>query len=198
MVSRTSTERYASQPVDAKSIARAPDTATLLEVSVQKAGNTVLVNVQLVDGLGDHQLWAASYARTLSNVFGVEGEVAQQVAMALKTHLDAGATARTAALPTHSPEAYDLFLRAVSLFNRGDNNFDPEKIRQSFSLFANAFAADLEFALALARWSSAESPVAFLGQDKDAPELEASARCHAQQALRTVGLPNATDAKSAS
>ncbi|HJP97415.1 MAG TPA: hypothetical protein VJ862_02525 [Rhodanobacteraceae bacterium] len=183
VVSRTSTERYASNAVDVKSIARELGTATLLEGSVQKSGNTVLVNVQLVDALADHQLWAASYTRTLSNVFGVEGEVAQQVATALKTHLDTGEAARTTALPTRDPEAYDLFLRAVSLLNSGNNNFDLGKMRQSFPLFARAVAVDPQFALALARWSYAESLVAFLGQGEDAPRLEASAQRHAQQAL---------------
>ncbi|MGH8216373.1 MAG: hypothetical protein ACREPZ_11870 [Rhodanobacteraceae bacterium] len=183
VISRTSTERFASHPDDLKTIARQLGTATILEGSVQKSGRVVLVNVQLIDGLSDNQLWAESYQRTLDDVFGVEGEVAQRVAAALKTRLDADEVARIAAIPTANPEAYDLFLRAVSLLDRGNDNLDLQAVRQSFPLFARALGSDPAFALAAARWSYAESLVAFFGQGSDAAALKTSARRHAQQAL---------------
>src|SRR5690348_18474630 len=87
VISRTSTEKYASHPDDLKTIAQQLGVATILEGSVQKAGNQVLINVQLIDAHSDNHLWAESYTRTLDNIFGVEGEVAQKVADALKARL---------------------------------------------------------------------------------------------------------------
>src|SRR6185312_3012058 len=87
VISRTSTMKYASHPDDLKTIAQQLGVATILEGSVQKAGNQVLINVQLIDAKTDEHIWADSYTRTLDNVFGVEGEVAGQIATALKAKL---------------------------------------------------------------------------------------------------------------
>ena len=87
VISRTSTLKYASHPDDLKTVGRQLGVATVLEGSVQKAGNQVLVNVQLIDTRSDSHLWAESYQRTLANVFGVEGEVAGRIAKALKAKL---------------------------------------------------------------------------------------------------------------
>src|SRR5690348_8937373 len=92
VISRTSTEEYASHPDDLKTIARQLGVATILEGSVQKAGDQVLINVQLIDARSDNHLWAESYTRTLDNVFGVEGEVAGQIATALKAKLSPAET----------------------------------------------------------------------------------------------------------
>lgn len=74
VISRTSTAKYASHPDDLKTIAQQLGVATILEGSVQKAGNQVLINVQLIDAQTDNHLWAEAYPRTLDNIFGVEGE----------------------------------------------------------------------------------------------------------------------------
>src|SRR6185437_1779489 len=80
VISRTSTAKYESHPDNLKTIAQQLGVATILEGSVQKAGNQVLINVQLIDAHSNNHLWAESYTRTLDNIFGVEGEVAQKVA----------------------------------------------------------------------------------------------------------------------
>ena len=87
VISCTSTEKYKSHPEDLKVVGQQLGVATLLEGSVQKSGNQVLVNLQLIDAASDNHLWANAYPRTLDNVFGVEGEVAQKVADALKARL---------------------------------------------------------------------------------------------------------------
>ena len=87
VISRTSTMQYGSHPRNLRLIGQQLGVATLLEGSVQKAGNQVLINVQLIDTRNDHHIWAQSYQRTLYNIFGVEGEVAEKIAAALKTKL---------------------------------------------------------------------------------------------------------------
>ncbi|HXS04058.1 MAG TPA: hypothetical protein VN731_06255, partial [Rhodanobacter sp.] len=84
VISRTSTAKYQSHPDNLKVIAQQLGVATILEGSVQKAGDQVLINVQLIDAHTDSHIWADSYTRTLDNIFGVEGEVAQKIADALK------------------------------------------------------------------------------------------------------------------
>jgi tetratricopeptide (TPR) repeat protein len=72
----------------------------------------VLINVQLIDAANDHHLWAEAYPRTLDNLFGVEGEVAQKVADALKARLTSAETASVASVPTQNAAAYEWFLKA--------------------------------------------------------------------------------------
>src|SRR6185312_7906715 len=115
VISRTSTEKYASHPDDLKTIARQLGVATILEGSVQKVGDQVLIDVQLIDAASDSHLWAQAYSRKLDNIFGVEGEVAQKVADALKAKLTPAETIRVAQAPTRNAAAFDAFLQAEEL-----------------------------------------------------------------------------------
>ncbi|MGH8118849.1 MAG: hypothetical protein ACREP0_07540 [Rhodanobacteraceae bacterium] len=112
VVARTSTTDYASHPEDTRIIGPQLGVATLLEGSVQKAGNQVLIEVRLVNAGSGGQIWAQTYQRTLDNIFGVEGELAQKVADALQAKLTSAEAVRMANVPTKNPAAYDLFLRA--------------------------------------------------------------------------------------
>nr|MDA3915264.1 hypothetical protein [Oleiagrimonas sp.] len=112
VISRTSTMKYASHPDDLKTIAQQLGVATILEGSVQKAGNQVLINVQLIDAHTDSHLWAESYTRNLENIFGVEGEVAGKVADALKAKLSPEETSAVASISTRNSQAYTLYLKA--------------------------------------------------------------------------------------
>src|SRR5262249_38322649 len=85
---------------------------TVLEGSVQRAGDQVRINVQLIDAATDRHLWAQSYDRDLKNVFAVESDVAEQVADALKIRLEPAESATLAAAPTRDPAAYDFYLKA--------------------------------------------------------------------------------------
>ena len=159
VISRTSTMRYQSHPEDLKAIGRQLGVANLLEGSVQKAGNQVLVNVQLIDARTDHHLWAQSYQRTLRNVFGVEGEVAEKVAAALKAKLDPTEQARITEVPTRNPDAYDAYLRGLSLeTNLGLSGPLELKIAAAYR---QAATLDPSFALAWARLASIDSQIHF-------------------------------------
>jgi TolB-like protein/Flp pilus assembly protein TadD len=184
VISRTSTERYASRPDDLKTIARQLGVATILEGSVQKSGNSVLINVQLIDAASDNHLWAEAYPRTLDNIFGVEGEVAQKVADALKAKLTPTESASVASVPTHNPEAYDLYLRANANLRRGAeaSALVPKVIPLAIELYQQAFAKDPGFALAAAEQAQAHMTMYWFAPDHTAERL-ASAKAAAEQAL---------------
>jgi len=184
VISRTSTMKYASHPEDLKTIAQQLGVATILEGSVQKAGNQVLINVQLIDAKTDAHLWAQSYTRTLDNVFGVEGEVAGQIASALKAKLSPAETQSLATTLSHDPAANDLFLRGEYFFNRGSMNFDAASMKQAIALYRQAIAKAPDFALARAKLSHAESDLVYLGGGgEDTQQLNTDARAQAEQAL---------------
>jgi TolB-like protein/Flp pilus assembly protein TadD len=183
VISRTSTAKYASHPDNLKIIAQQLGVATILEGSVQKAGNQVLINVQLIDARGDNHLWAESYTRTLDNIFGVEGEVAQKVADALKAKLSPAESAQLAAVPTTNQAAYDLFLRAEYLAKRGSVNYASAGFESAISLYRQAIAQDPNFALAYAQLSFAESGVVWFGSGEGGKQLVADSHAQAQKAL---------------
>ncbi len=192
VISRTSTMRYQSHPEDLKAIGRQLGVANLLEGSVQKAGNQVLIIVQLIDARTDHHLWAKSYTRTLNNVFGVEGEVAEKVAAALKAKLDPAEEARVAAAPTHNPAAYNAYLRGLSL--ETDTSAYGTQMLAIAAAYREAVKLDPSFAQAWARLSSIDSQLHFSLVDYTPARLaQARAALHRAQAL----APNATETRLA-
>src|SRR5690348_1586043 len=151
VISRTSTEKYASHPDNLKLIAQQLGVASILEGSVQKVGNQVLINVQLIDARSDNHLWANAYPRTLDNVFGVEGEVAQKVADALQAKLSPAEVASVAKVPTRNAAAYDSFLKAEYQFNRARESWLQADFLSAEAHYRRASALDPGFALAYAR-----------------------------------------------
>ena len=96
-----------------REIGRALGVANVLEGSVRRAGNRVLVNVQLIDARNDRHLWAERYDRTVADSIGLQGELATQIAAALKATLAPEEKARLDARPTANSEAYVLYLTAL-------------------------------------------------------------------------------------
>ncbi len=151
VISRTSTEKYASHPDHLKIIAGQLGVGTILEGSVQKSGNQVLINVQLIDAGTDKHLWAEAYPRTLENIFGVEGEVAQKIADALKAKLTPAESASVASQPTRNSAAYDLFLKAEYELQQAGSTWRQETFLAADADFEKAIALDPGFALAHAK-----------------------------------------------
>jgi len=184
VISRTSTMQYGSHPQNLTQIGKELGVATLLEGSVQKSGDQVLVNVQLIDAKTDSHLWAESYTRTLKNVFGVEGEVAEQIAQSLKARLSPAETQRLATALSADPAANDLYLHAEYFTNQGDINYDTAAWKQAIPLYEQAIAKVPDFALARARLSYVQSRLAwFGGSGEDVQHLRAEARTQAERAL---------------
>ncbi len=114
VISRTSTEHYKSTPENLPEIAKQLGVAHIVEGSVQKSGDTVRVNVQLIKAADDSHLWADTFDRKLTDIFSVESEVAKAIADQLRAKLTGGEEQVIAAKPTDNSEAYDAYLRGLA------------------------------------------------------------------------------------
>jgi TolB-like protein/class 3 adenylate cyclase/Tfp pilus assembly protein PilF len=114
VISRTSTQHYKSAPENLPEIARQLGVAHILEGSVQKSGDAVRVNVQLIKAANDSHLWADTFDRKLTDIFSVESEVAKAIAEQLRAKLTGQEEQVIAAKPTDNPEAYDAYLRGLA------------------------------------------------------------------------------------
>jgi serine/threonine protein kinase/Tfp pilus assembly protein PilF len=114
VISRTSTERYKSAPENLAEIGKQLGVAHILEGSVQRSGDGVRVNVQLIKAANDSHLWADTFDRKLTDIFSVESEVAKAIADQLRAHLTGQEEQIIAAKPTDNPEAYDAYLRGLA------------------------------------------------------------------------------------
>ncbi len=155
VISRTSTAHYNSAPENLAEIAQQLHVSHVLEGSVQKAGDQVHINVQLIQAETDAHLWAQSYDRRLNDIFSVEGEVAKSIADSLRTTLSPQEKARVEAKPTDNPDAYVIYLRARDYQTRPDNLL--QDFRSAINLYEQAIGLDPKFALAHARLSASTS-----------------------------------------
>src|SRR5258705_5267122 len=114
VISRTSTQHYKSAPENLPEIAQQLGAAHILEGSVQKSGDSVRVNVQLIKAANDSHLWADTFDRKLTDIFSVESDVAKAIADQLRAHLTGQEEQVIAAKPTDNPEAYDAYLRGLA------------------------------------------------------------------------------------
>src|SRR2546430_7405401 len=157
VISRTSTAHYNSAPENLAEIAQQLHVSHVLEGSVQKAGDQVHINVQLIQAETDAHLWAQSYDRELIDIFSVEGEVAKRIADALRATLSPQEKVRVETKPTDNTDAYVLYLQGREYQTRPDNFL--QDFRTAAQLFEQAIALDPNFALAHARLSAATSQI---------------------------------------
>ena len=180
VISRTSTAHFASSPQNLPEIARQLGVANILEGSVQKAGNAVHVNVQLIRAATDDHIWAESYNRKLDDVFGVEGEVATAIADQLNARLSQSEQKAVTAKPTQNTGAYDAYLRGLALQGRVDD------LRtnwvKSAEAFAEAVRLDPDFAVGWAQLSRQESLV--YNSVNHSPDHQAAARKALDNAMK--------------
>src|ERR1700720_1416083 len=114
VISRTSTQQYQSKPGNLSEIAKQLGVAHIVEGSVQKSGEAVRVNVQLIKAANDSHLWADTFDRKLTDIFSVESEVAKAIADQLRAKLTGQEEQVIAAKPTDNVEAYDAYLRGLA------------------------------------------------------------------------------------
>src|SRR5881396_680949 len=114
VISRTSTQHYKSAPENLHEIGRQLGVAHILQGSVQKSGDIVRVNVQLIKAANDSHLWADTFDRKLTDILSVESEVAKAIADQLRAHLSGREEQVIAAKPTDNPKAYDAYLRGLA------------------------------------------------------------------------------------
>ncbi len=159
VISRTSTQQYQSKPRNLRQIAKQLGVANILEGSVQKAADQVRVNVQLINAQTDSHLWADTYDRKLTDIFGVESEIAKRIADSLQAKLTGREEQTLAVKPTNNPEAYDAYLRGLAFEARNGAWID--LLIKAIGFYERAVQLDPKFALAWARLSRAEALLYF-------------------------------------
>jgi len=174
VISRTSTQRYQSKPGNLAEIAKQLGVANILEGSVQKATDQVRVTVQLIQAASDSHLWADTFDRKLTDIFGVESEIAKAIADALQAKLTGGEQRALAVKPTNNPEAYDAYLRGLALEARTTTS--PDDSEKAAGFYERAVQLDPGFALAWARLSRANAHVYFGGLDSTTVRRDAAER----------------------
>ena len=171
-----------------REIAKTLGVANILEGSVRREGDRVVVNVQLIDARNDRHIWANRYDRTLVDSLGLQGELASEIADALRANLSADEKARVATKPTQNPDAYVFYLRANQISRNPDTLLQDYKTAEQ--LFMQAITLDPDFALAHARLASVRAEVFHFYEPTDA--WKTKARTEAETALRLQ--PNLAEA----
>jgi TolB-like protein/cytochrome c-type biogenesis protein CcmH/NrfG len=159
VISRMSTQRYQSKPRNLSEVANQLGVANILEGSVQKAADQVRVNVQLINAQTDSHLWAETYDRKLTDIFGVESAIAKAIAESLQAKLSGREEQALAAKPTNNPEAYNAYLRGLAFEARGSSL---DLLLEAAGFYNQAVQLDPNFALAWARLSRADALLCFI------------------------------------
>jgi TolB-like protein len=137
VIGRNTAFTYKGKPVDLKQIGRELNVRYVLEGSVQRGGNRVRVNVQLIDAEFGHHLWAERFDKPLADLFDMQDEIVARLASALNTELIAAEVRRAEQAPT--PDSMDLYFQGLAWFYRG---LTPDNIAQARSFFDRALDAD--------------------------------------------------------
>ncbi len=182
VISRTSVMSYREKAArNLKQIGKELGVANVLEGSVRRVGNRVLVNVQLIDTVTDQHLWAERYDRTLADSITLQGELASEIASALRATLSPEEKARLEAKPTDNPEAYVAYLRGREVQLRPETS--SENYRSAIEFYKEAIALDPKFVLARARLSVMQIALYQNFEDTN-KSLLTEARANAEEALR--------------
>src|SRR5205807_10161566 len=180
VISRTSTQHYASAPENLREIARQLGVAHILEGSVQKSADAVRVNVQLIKAANDSHLWSDTFDRKLTDIFSVESEVAKKIASQLQAKLTGQEAEVIAAKPTDNPQAYDAYLRGLAYTLK--TGFTPANSLGAQKYLKEAVRLDPKFALGWALLSY----VAGSGYLTQSLQPTAGLREEARQAAETA------------
>jgi TolB-like protein/Tfp pilus assembly protein PilF len=168
VISRTSVQQYrAATSRNIREIAKALGVAHILEGSVQRAGSKVRVTAQLIDARNDTHLWAEHFDGELSDVFGIQTQIARAIADQLRVRLSPAEKAAISRAPTQNLAAHDLYLRGNKLLAEvlADYNHAQEKLTEALELFEKATALDPNFLLAYCRVSQAHVTLYWLEVD---------------------------------
>ncbi len=171
VISRTSVGKYRDTEKSIPEIAGELGVATVMEGAVQRSGNTVRINVQLIDAQTDEHLWAEIFDRELTadNLFDIQSEISAEIAKALQATLSPQEQQRLNERPTENLAAYNAYLRGRQLMARR-NSRDIDKAAQEFQ---RAVELDPEFALA---WVGVSESAALQMQYSDLGVVESLER----------------------
>jgi TolB-like protein len=182
VISRTSVTRYRDTSMSIPDIARELGVATIMEGAVQRAGDTVRINVQLIDANTDEHLWAEIFDRqmTAGNLFAIQSEISEKIATALKATLSPAEQQKLNVQPTENLAAYNAYLRGRQLMTRRNS----ESIDNAAAEFRRAVDLDPDFALA---WANIAHVAGLQTQYSDLDMLE-SVQIRRQAIERALAL----------
>ncbi|HEY4283114.1 MAG TPA: hypothetical protein VGM62_08615 [Chthoniobacterales bacterium] len=182
VISRTSTEHYKTAPENLREIARQLGVAHIVEGSVQKKGDAVRVNVELIKASNDSHLWADTFDRKLTDIFSVESEIAKAIAEQLKAKLSGREQEIITEKPTSNPEAYDAYLRGLA-YTVKTGGITPAKSLGAQKYLRESVRLDPKFALSWALLSNVDA-VGYVTQSlQPTAELREETRMAAETAL---------------
>jgi serine/threonine protein kinase/Flp pilus assembly protein TadD len=184
VISRMSMRHYKSAPENLPEIAKQLGAAHILQGSVQKSGDAVRVNVQLIKAANDSHLWADTFDRKLTDIFSVETEVARAIADQLQAKISPTEKAAIEKAPTTDLDAYDRYLRAQALFADSTNPIRAgKKLPQAAHLLEEAVTLDPRFLQAWCLLSRVHGATYIRGHDHTPARL-ALAKATVEAALR--------------
>ena len=173
VISRQSSMQYKGSEKSLRQIAEELGVATILEGGVQRIGDRVRVNAQLIDAESDEHLWVEQYDRDLIDVFAIQSDVAERIARALAAELTPEAQARIERRPTDDMEAYNAYLRGEDYAGRGNAE---EDIRVAIQMYERAVELDPEFAVAWAALAQEQASLYWFHYDRSDAPLTAARR----------------------
>jgi TolB-like protein/class 3 adenylate cyclase/Flp pilus assembly protein TadD len=185
VISRTSVMQYKTEVArNLRKIGEELGVAHVVEGSVQRAGNKVRVNAQLIDARNDAHLWAQTYDRDLADVFAIQSEIAKAIADQLQAKISPGEKAAIEKQPTTDLTAHDLYLHAQELFaDTTDVIHAKEKLPQAERALNEAVRRDPQFLLAWCLLAKVHGNTYWQGHDHT-PARRDLANAAVQTALR--------------
>ena len=181
VISRTSVMKYRDiGQRNIRAIAQTLKVANILEGSVRRERDRVVVNAQLIDARSDRHIWANRYDRTLADSLGLEGELAAEIAEALRASLTPDEKARIERKPTENADAWTLYLRAIPIEQGPDTLL--QDFQRAEGLYSEAVRLDPNFAVAHARLGSTCAEIYHFYEPRD--PWKTKARTEAEIALR--------------
>jgi serine/threonine-protein kinase len=181
VISRTSVMEYATDRPNVRVIGRDLGVNHVTDGTVQRIGDRLRVNVQLIDARTDEHIWADQYDRELRDAFVVQSDIARTVAEALAANLTAGEREAITRAPTRVSEAYQFYLQGRDYHLRA--GYRQENFEAAEGLYERAIALDPDFALARAALSQIHGLVYWENFDRSRGRLEAQS-LEAEEALR--------------
>jgi len=157
VTARTSSFAFRGKEQDVRKIAETLDVRNILEGSVRRSGNRIRVTAQLIDAASGYHLWSERYDREMADVFEIQDEISQAIAVALKLKLSPQQSAprkHTPSLPAH-----EAFLKARYFLGK----LRPDMLQQTKEWLEQAIALDPDFALPHAMLATYYQRLAFLG-----------------------------------
>ncbi len=161
VISRNTSFSYRGKPVKVDQIAKELNVRYILEGSVQKAGNNLRINAQLIDASTGHHIWADRYDGNISDIFSLQDKITQKIATSLAIKLTDDQQSHLTQHGTKSIEAYEAFLKGVDLAHY--LRMDTGKIAESIPWFEKAIKLDPDYSNAYAALAEAYMRGSVLG-----------------------------------